>query len=263
MKNFTRTVIGAFLLALGTLAAETIDLSMPDAWAESGKFAWRDGTIVTTGRIALASKNNFRVDPSKKYTLSFAVKASKPKNWLLAGFQAFDAKGRMILSPNVNAVPGSMTATVEAAPKGATFMILKDASKWKRDGGLSIVAGAKADYSDLPNFNIVSTGIADVKKEGENWKVTLSKPLSVPVAAGTGVRLHLPGGALYTCGITYISNEWRKISGSIRGVLENKPGYGPVIWPAGTAFGRVLILVNWKNVENMTTEFEELKLEIE
>ena len=236
---------------------------MPDAWEQNKTIGWNDGTITTQGRIKLTTLKKFPVDPSKKYTFSFMTKASKPSNWLLAGFQAFDEKGRMILSPNVNAVPESMTETVQAAPRGEKFIIVKDASKWTRDGGLSIVSGTKADYSDLPNFNIAATGIADVKKEGENWKVTLVRPLALPLAAGASVRLHRPGGAIYTCGITYISDKWSRIKGSIKGVSANKPGYGPYVWPAGTVSGQAIILVNWKNVKDMTTDFEELKLEIE
>lgn len=33
-------------------------------------------------------------------------------NWMLAGFQAFDARGRVILSPNVNAVAGKPTNSI-------------------------------------------------------------------------------------------------------------------------------------------------------
>lgn len=263
MKNLNRIIAGVLAAGGMTFAAETVDLSMPDAWENNKMIGWNAGTITTKNRFCLAMQKKFPVDPSKKYTFSFMAKSSKPLNWMLAGFQAFDARGRVILSPNVNAVAGSMTTAVKAAPAGAKSIIVKDASKWKANMGFSIVTGAKADFSDLPNFNIISNSITAVKQEGDVWKITLAKPLAKALEANTSLRLHMPGGAIYTCGITYIADKWSKISGSIKGVSKNKPGYGPYVWPAGTVSGQAIILVNWRNVKDTVTEFEELKLEIE
>lgn len=262
MKKTIKNIIGLFLLACGTLSAEIIDLSMPDAWNESKKISWSNGTITTTGRIRLSSVRKFPVDPAKKYTFSYKVKASKSGNWMLGGFQAYDAKGRLIQSCNVNAVPDSMTTVAKNAPKGSQIIYLKDASKWKNYNGASIVTGAKADFSDLPNFNIAAVGFKSVEKDGDLWKVVLRKPLAQPLDANTSVRLHLPAGALYTCGITYVSNSWTRMKGTIKGGTD-KPGYSYFSWPVGTVSGEAVILINWKNLPDMTTELEELKLEIE
>ena len=252
---------GICLFILGMLSAETIDLSMPNAWQQDKMLGWSAGTIKTQGRVGMTTAKKFPVDPSKKYTFSYMVKASKPMNWMLGGFQAYDAKGRLITSPNVNAVAGTMTTVAKTAPRGGRTVYFKDCSGWTAHIGSSIAAGAKADFSDLPNFNIAGIFNA-VEKEGELWKVTLTKPLAQVLEAGTSVRLHRPSGALYTCGITYVGDKWVRMKGTISGVSK-KPGYSYHTWPAGTAYGEALILVNWKNVRDMTTELEELKLEIE
>ena len=131
MKNLSRIIAGVLASGGMTFAAETVDLSMPNAWEQEKILNWSAGTITTKGRTQLTTAKKFPVDPSKKYTFSFMAKSSKPLNWMLAGFQAYDAKGRMILSPNVNAVPGSMTTAVKAAPAGAKSIIVKDASNGK------------------------------------------------------------------------------------------------------------------------------------
>ena len=75
---------------------------------------------------------------------------------------------------------------VEDAPKGAKVIKVKDASKFKKPYG-TLNAGAKADLSDLPNFNVLGY-VTDFVQKDDVWEVSLQYPLRAPVKAGTAVR---------------------------------------------------------------------------
>lgn len=65
MKNLSRIIAGVLASGGMTLAAETVDLSMPDAWENSKMIGWNAGTITTKNRFCLAMQKKFPVDPAK------------------------------------------------------------------------------------------------------------------------------------------------------------------------------------------------------
>ena len=172
----------------------------------------------------------------------------------------YDKNGRPINCINCATLVNTQTEVVADAKKGDTVLVVKDASKFKKSPYYSIVAGAKQDLSDLPNRNIIASGIKDFAKDGESWKITLTKPLLKDVKAGTSVRVHSAGGYLYTAGVKYVGKDWVTMSGKIKGI--RKGVWSGSVWPAGTAKADVIILANW-NKQKTPVQIKDVSLTIE
>jgi hypothetical protein len=266
MKSVVKMMVGAALLtACGTLFAQEPPTALNSAadWNKNANVTDVDGVInVKKNNIILFSKK-FDIDPAKKYTLKFSCRAVNmekdgDRSQIYAGFNVFDKNGRTLNCFNCLPVPNTMTEVVEDAPKGAKTIKVKDASKFKKPYG-TINAGAKADLSDLPNFNMLGNVTDFVQKDGV-WEVSLQYPLRVPVKAGTAVREHLRGGYLYTAGIKSAGKDWITMSGTITG-MKNGTWTGRV-WPGGAVKAQVVILVNWNN-KKLETQFKDVSLTVE
>ena len=175
-----------------------------------------------------------------------------------AGFTVFDKKGRMIGAIHSSVVPKTMTEVVEDAAKGATVIKIKDGSKFAKKWG-AIVTGAKADLSDLPNFNYIGNIKSFEAKDGV-WEVTLERPLTREIKAGTVIREHRRSGYLYTAGVKHIGKDWIVMSGSISGVKAGTWNYK--FWPAGAAKAQIVILANWGK-KDLETQFKDISLTAE
>ena len=100
--------------------------------------------------------------------------------------------------------------------------------------------------SDLPNTNTIGNGVKSVAKDGENYVITLFKPLQKDIAKGTKIREHLAGGYFYVHPSVQINTDnVYRVKGVIKGI--NKDGilnknkgfsYGVPQW-------RIVILANW------------------
>ena len=265
MKKQMSILMGVALLTVsGMLGAQELPASLNTAanWNKNANISDVDGVINVKKMTPLSSKR-FDIDPAKKYTLKLSARAvnmedEKAGSLIYAGFAVFDQKGRMISAVNSAAVAGTLTEVVEDAAKGATVIKIKDGSKFAKKYGV-MVAGAKADLSDLPNFNFIA-GVKDIAAKDGVWDVTLERPLVRDLKAGTVIREHMRGGYLYTAGIKSAGKDWITMSGSITGM--KKGSWNGRVWPAGAVKAQIVILSNWTN-KKLETQFKDISLTVE
>ena len=263
MKTVKMMLCAAALAAVGTLAAQEQTLNKASDWNKSPAIADGDG-VLTVSKATLMIGKMFEVDPAKTYTIKCSVQAKDlkgtDKSWVLVGFQAFDKNNAEISCQSVNVIPAAITEVAADAAKGAKSLIVKDGSKFRKSTSAAIVADAKADFSDLPNRNIVFRGAIDAitQKDGA-WEITLKQPLLKDVKAGTTIREHGMGGYLYTAGSAQVGSSPVTMSGSISGVSTK--GWNSKVWPVGTVKARPLILANWSR-KDLVTEFKDITLTV-
>ena len=268
MKTVMKLMLGAAaVMAAGSLAAQTTTFNKAADWKKSKMLSEADGMLkvsCVSSMAMLSGAKKIDIDPAKTYTLKFTVcapdAAAKPGSWTLGGFMVYDKNGRPINCINCATLANTQTEVVADAKKGDTVLVVKNASKFKKSPYYSIVAGAKQDLSDLPNRNIIGSGIKDIAQDGESWKITLVKPLVKDVKAGTSVRVHSSGGYLYTAGVKYVGKDWVTMSGKIKGI--RKGVWSGNFWPAGAAKADVIILANW-NRQKTPVQIKDVSLTIE
>ncbi len=266
MNASLKVMIGsAVMLAAGTLAAQTIELNKITDWVKNPAIVEKDGMLTAGKSVMFISAKTFDIDPGKTYTVKLSVKDNltnkdpKDKPWLLFGFMVTDKNGRTIMPPNVSVVAGTETVLAADAKKGTKTIQVKDASKWKPAGHFYVCANAKADLSDLPNFTFVGTGIAKIEKKGDAWEITLVNPVPADFKSGTALRIHAGGGYIYTGGNVYADNNWKVMTGSIKGIANS--GWSNNVWPKTTAKAKVIILADWNN-KKADLQFKDLSLTI-
>ncbi len=252
MNTSLKVMIGsAVMLAAGTLAAQTVELNKAADWQKNPAIIEKDGILTTSKQVLFTSEKTFDVDPDKTYTIKLSArdnlkdKSAKDNCWVLFGFTVMDKNGRTISPPHVNLVAGTETVLAADAKKGSKTILVKDASKWKPIDYHYICADAKADLSDLPNYNFVGIGIAKIEKKENGFEVTLKNTVPADFKAGTALRVHAGGGYLYTGGNLYTDNNWKVMTGSIKGMA--KSGWANNVWPKSTAKAKLVILANWNN----------------
>ena len=264
MKASMKLMFGAAALIAGTLSAQEPVVqdfvANPALWQQkSPNLQKTDDGFLVKGKFMLTAAK-FAVDPEKEYTVQVDVSAKQPdgkSSWVLVGYDVYNKDGKQITSSHVGARKDTLTTVVEDAPKGATVIKLKDASKFRKASAV-IALDAKEDFSDLPNFNI-TPAVKDIAKEGDIWVITLNSPLKKDIKAGTQVREHGQGGYLYVASIGAKADPIAK-TGIVKGIATS--GWGGGKWPAGTASARFLILVNWSTVPNMETLFKTITLTV-
>ncbi|MBQ9336632.1 MAG: hypothetical protein IJS14_04975 [Lentisphaeria bacterium] len=264
MKASLKLMFGAAALIAGALSAQEPEVkdfvANPALWLQkSPNIQKTDDGLLIKGRAMLYTAK-FAVDPAKTYTVKFEAsskQADGKPSWVLIGFDVYGKDGKQITSSHVGALKGTLTTVVEDAPKGATVIKLKDASKFRKVSAV-VAFDAKEDFSDLPNYNIAA--VKDIAKNGDVWEITLAKPLAQDVKAGTSVREHGMGGYLYTA-TPNVKAELVSKTGTLKGIA--KSGWLGSQWPAGTATVRFLLLVNWSSAPGMETLFKTISLTIE
>ena len=116
--------------------------------------------------------------------------------------------------------------------------------------------------SDLPNYKVIRFSIKSIEKTAEGYKITLTHPLSHPIAKGANVRQHLTGGYMYTAGYRYLNTDrFIKMQGRVTGQLPDA-GYNFNVWSKYAAKARLVVLVNWHGKDS-ETELKDIELEIE
>lgn len=265
MNTFKLLTIGCALSAM-TLGAEVIDLSAKTAWWHAGgNPTFQEGKIICPRRTHIFSKSSFAVDPAKTYTLSMDIKRLKEDAKLpslLYGYEGLDAKGKPVPVYSYQTVPGTFTEVTAAAKKGDTVLRIKDGSKWRQSPDFYIIANAKEDFSDIPNRNFLTSGVKNIKKEGTEYVLTLTRPLKTDVAAGTKIREHLNNGYFYTSSAVKLNtdNLYR-----VKVVTKGLNNYGFLnrkVFPRGVPKWRIVMLINW-NGSPAGIELRNPKLTIE
>lgn len=209
-----------------------------------------DGAIVVNGRAMLVSKDLIKIDPAKSYELSGMFKNGEGKPSMVCfGFSLFDKDKKPINYTAVGIVPGTDTELAADVSATDTVVKIKDGTKWKPLGHALVAFETDPSFSDLPNRKLSSLGIAKVEKNGENYEMTLKKPVGKAFPAGTKVREHIAGGYMYTGGFAANAPaDWKNFTGTAGG--SGKPGIpGNNAWWTGAEYARILILANWNAKE--------------
>ena len=216
----------------------------------------RDGVFSYTG-FALYSRGFIPVDPAKKYVVSGefrTAKGSRPAKFQL-GVVSLDGDRRTIRPENAIIVAGSGATVVNDAPAGSKTVTVKTIHRWNPKIKAYIVTGAdnSGKFSDLPNFNVINEVAGVAAKDGKILEVTLKKPLTGALAAGTSIRLHV-GGAMHVCSKPVIAgNQWTSFSHVISGYSK---GHTQTNFRHGAKFAKIFLL----HPRGTTLEFRNISL---
>jgi hypothetical protein len=199
----------------------------------------------TYSSMRIETIKTIKVDTKKKYRISceyrIAPGAKSAARFYFAPV-CIGKDGKVLAATPQNAYPGTQTVLAAAAKKGDKVVKIKDGAKWVEQWG-NIAFNAKADLSDLPNFDYVP--FSAVKKNGSVWEVTLKSPLTKDYPAGTAVR-EQRDGASYRYMIAYQlpKAEWTKCSRVLTGEKpEAARGYESA-WRLGTVASGMIIFTN-------------------
>ncbi len=199
MKLFSTlavTAIAAVSTALS--AAEVIDMSKKEFWIPVKGVEFTENQFVAK-RAMFRSLKPIEIDTTKKYTISMNVSTGEGKktSTFHYGISPIAKTGRTCLAHNIQSIPGTFTEIVADAQKGATEIKVKNGAKWSTGTSNVIALNAKEDFSDIPNFNTVNISVAKKAQDGDAWVLTLRKPLTVNLKAGSFIRQHAMGGFYY------------------------------------------------------------------
>ena len=265
MKKITQ--FAAAILTMSSVllpAAEVINLTDKNLWIPVKNVEFSEGKMVNNGKTMFRSKNVIAIDPAKKYTfkMTMAAAGAEKSSLVLYGMMAAEAKGGAIASRYIQSIPGTFTQVAADAKAGDTVLKIKNGSKWSKSPSYGFVAcNAKEDNSDIPNRNIVSIQIADIKHEGDIWVLTLKKPLTKALAANTNIRQHADGGYFYfgnrTLGKTQVTSTATVTGKTAHGLYAPSKGFHPAMTHA-----YIVILSDWYNAKNKI-EIKDATLTIE
>ena len=201
MKFFTKSVVFAAAFA-GTLlcAAEVYNLiDQKTISAVIGKkVTFAENQISHTGKAFLFGNKKYDIDPAKKYTFKYTIVNNSDKTAVVyGGINVFNEKGATYPIWAWQANKNAFTEVVADAKKGDTQVRVKNAKNWITNPSVCVVAGAKKDFSDIPNNKKVIDKIDKCTQDGDAWVLTLAAPLKTDIAAGTALRQHYNGGYFY------------------------------------------------------------------
>ena len=263
MNKFFISVVSAAAFC-GAAFADGVEFKFdkPADWQKNGMIKWvgeKKDVMEISGRTMLYSAKTFDIDPAKKYKLEAdinVVSGGPVTNYF--GFYLYDKSNRVIGAHHVSVVLKSESSFVKAAKKGDTVVTLASNPVWLKNKPYAMALNPRKDYSDLPNFDLLF--VKSVKSAGAVMEVTLTAPLKKDIAAGTTVRLHVPGGYMYTGG-------WKKLAAGQKAELKGmaagriNANISPRAWAPGAAKAKVIMLVNWDNPKSVV-RISDVELEI-
>ena len=215
----------------------------------------------------MVSKHFIPVKYGSKYELSGNFKSvGEIKSRIYFGITVFDKNKKEIYAINANPLPNAkLTELVHPAQKGDKSIFVKNIDGWEINKDYAVAFGAVADFSDLPNRNIIS-GIINIIKKNNEYEVQLSVPLNRGYPTGTGVREHYGafGTHIYCVARNCeIPDKWKTYSGKITGANNGNASHQ--LFRPGTSFIKIILLPNFRQkysnvklaVNNI--EFKEVK----
>ena len=238
-------------------------LSAQEVWKAQSRDDWHirkpavlaDGVFSHASGQRLIAEKSFNVAEGKKYIISgeFRIVGASAPSPLYFGFVPYTADGREIGFQHYRMVARTtMGEVAQSAAPGATEIVMKKNPTWNLTKGTLLIAfNAKADGSDLPNFNIVT--VKKIVQNADNTVVQLSSALKEAVPAGTSARLHGYGASFLYAGCfgKKINDQWQKFTGTI--TFDS----GAVRWAPGTKQAKVAFL---SGIRSGTVEFRNISV---
>ena len=200
--------------ALISVAAEVVfDGGKAAVWSSKYFKDGEGGIVANLSYPIVQSKDFITVESGKTYVVEGEFRLITPKEklpQLYFGFMPYTADGKVINYTSIGIVSTKLMTVVKDVKAGDTKMVVNEFPFPKPTRYGRFVFGAKADKSDLPNFNF--SPAADWSKNKINAdgsvEITFQKPVTQAVAAGTVVRLHTAGNTFVYAGIKRIGKEW-------------------------------------------------------
>ena len=268
MKSMKKIMLALVLGSTALLAAEEVLAAWNNAAWELPhwrKFTQMDEFLEISGHVRISSRRSFEVDPDAEYEITGQFRtpgSQKDLTRVEFGFIPLDEDGVEIPAYavlNANAPLCSLAADAKAGDKE---LRLKGVDKL-RPGVNYLAFNAKADYSDLPNNEVVHA--AKISPDGAEHKVTLKAPLKKDYASGTAVRLHSRGELWSGTSGKKAGKEWTTFSGKIKGINLTGRQYTNNKWWPKTGRAKVFILIGSKQtiqfkdvtVKNLSADTEE------
>ncbi len=181
------------------------------------------------GNKFVGSQEFIPVD-NNPYQLTGWFKSGDDKpNQIYFGLRMFDENKRFIDSTSVNVQAKSETTLAAEAKKGETVIKVKDAASWqplmeKKRLTIAFDADDSGEYKDLPNFKYYIA--SNLEKKGDDWEVTLAKPLAADFSASTKVRAHFASGHyMYVFAVKKNLTDWTKVSKTINSIAKSGTPY--------------------------------------
>ena len=254
------------LSAVTVSAAEVIEIKEYKDWAKGSDVkSMPDGVWQFRNSRIINSAKAFKVDPAKKYTVSFDVrKSADTQNVLIyVGFTCLDADMVRIDSQFVRCEKNSDTALTADAAKGSNKIRIMLPKHWKN--------GAKGWYASLKDrkscggldMEVIKNVSQSEQAADGSVEITLAKPLTKAYPAGSAVHFHSAGPYMYAiCSAKQPSTEWETISVTISG-MQTVPGLPKFDkWWMGTKYAKLLFVTDRRS-DSSKVEFRNIKLTIE
>ena len=266
MKKMTLLFFCAFVSA-AAFAADVYEYNTPADWEKKAVIkVLPDGVLEFNGKQNITTAKSFKVDPQKKITLSFEIRAREDSvdTMVYAGFQQQDSD-KIILEPvYVRQEVGSLTTLTEDAKAGATKLKIRKPSRWIKPvyRGYYIVFDAKKDLSDMPNTSGIAL-VAEKDLPDGIVEITLKKPLPKDYPAGSQVRFHIGGPYMYSAlDAKKLSSEWIQVSCTVTGTDPAAMDFKK--WWIGTKYAKPFFLLNFRDfAKQKYTQLRNIKITIE
>ena len=254
------------LSAAALSAAETIEIKSYKDWAK-GSFVrlQADGVWEVPGSRDLSNAKSFKVDPAKKYTLSFEVRKTPEtqKVFFYAGFWPLNEDMVRISPHHARCERNSETVLTADAASGSKSIRINQPKRWKKGAKTWCVSfNDRKNCSGLDMNVICNAGCGEQAADG-SMEVTLKAPLTKDYKAGTPVHFHSDGPGMYSaCKEKDPATEWEKISVTVSGIqtAAGAPGYDR--WWMGTKYGKLRFLIASRD-RNAKVQLRNIKLTVE
>ena len=258
-------ICSAMLLTGISFAADAGFAGLNDAaaWKNRSISAGKNGAAMEVIRPGmLVFPQAVKIDPSKKYRFSGEVRKAPdaPSALFLAGFILYDKDNKQIMTQHIRYIPGTLTELAADAKAGDTTVKIKNGARWNTKGAHFVAFNA----GTYPNREL-SEQIKSIKRTGNIWIVTLSKPLTKSYKAGTKVQIQASGAHFTPASVAMPDSNWKKFSFEVRGVDAVVQRNITKFWP-GTVSFKPMILSNWNwgspDRAKLKTQLRNFKVEV-
>lgn len=242
-----RMLFAAAVLSFITVTAQTVEIKVLKDWARGSRVKQAAGGVwEITGSGDLSNAKSFKVDPAKKYTLSFEVRktAATQKVFFYAGYWPLDADMVRIMPHNVRCERNSETVLTADAKAGSKKIRIMAPKRWKKNArGWCVSLRDKKKCAGLDMDVICNASVGEQAADG-SMELTLKKPLAQNYKSGAAIHFHSEGPGMYAvCNEKDPATEWEKVSVTISGI-QTVPGVPRNNkWWSGSKFAKMRFLI--------------------
>jgi hypothetical protein len=264
-----KKIVMSALFALGVsavLAADVIEVKERKDWAK-GAYVKQlpEGVWQIPGSRVIYSGKAFKVDPAKKYTVSFDIRKSADTQKVLvyAGFVCRDDDMVRIDSQFLRCESNSDTKLTADAAKGSNKIRIMLPKRWKNNVKYWCVSMKDRKSCGGLDMEVIGNVSQSEQAADGSVEITIAKPLTKDYPAGTAIHFHSFGPGMYSaCSEKNPSTEWETVSATVSG-MQTAVGFPKFDkWWLGTKYAKLIFVVSSKE-RNSKIEFRNIKVTIE